>query len=58
MVFARGTTERVSFRLEDSIVSRAGVNSAPELEFMPIPELELNWNCHHWNWNCHHWNMH
>ena len=23
---------------------------------VPIPELELNWNCHHWNWNYHHWN--
>ena len=40
--------------------SRAGVNSAPELELiansnsgieleLPSLELELNWNCHHWN---------
>ena len=40
------------------IQSRAGVNSAPELEFiansnsgieLELASLELNWNCHHWN---------
>ena len=38
--------------------ARAGVNSAPELEFianfgieLELPSLELNWNCHHWNRN-------
>ena len=42
------------------VAVRAGVNSAPELEFiansgieleLPSLELELNWNSHNWNWN-------
>ena len=47
--------------------SRAGVNSAPELDFLANSKVQFrnwnwigltqsgrNWNCHHWNWsrNC------
>ena len=49
-----------------TVPTRAGVNSAPELELIANSnsnsgigielelsslELELNWNCHHWNRN-------
>ena len=61
-VFTIREKKKLSTSSIQRISTRAGVNSAPELELiansnsnsgigieLELPSLELNWNCHHWN---------